>query len=95
VWGGWVQPRWTGSSLRANLRDNGDDPRGPSSLPGCGFGSGQDLQALLFAKIDVIGADLKVIAQEYGKWEDAHRRLDLLAIDRDGHMVRTSATAFV
>lgn len=47
----------------------------------------QDLQELLFAQIDALGEDLMVIAQEYGNWEDARRRLDLLAVDRDRHLV--------
>ncbi len=47
----------------------------------------RDLQALLFSKVDVLDAGLKVVAQEYGNWEDARRRLDILAVDRDGHLV--------
>lgn len=47
----------------------------------------RDLQALLVGQIDVLEPDLKVLAEEYGNWEDAKRRLDILALDRDGHLV--------
>ncbi|HSH58923.1 MAG TPA: hypothetical protein VK988_04630 [Acidimicrobiales bacterium] len=46
-----------------------------------------DLQRLLRDKIDVLGEDLLVVAEEFGEWEDARRRIDLLAVDRLGHLV--------
>jgi hypothetical protein len=45
-----------------------------------------DLQRLLRDDISVVDADLLVIAEEFGQWEDARRRIDLLAIDRDAHL---------
>jgi hypothetical protein len=46
-----------------------------------------DLQRRLRDDITPIGPDLLVIAEEFGNWEDAKRRIDLLAIDRDGQLV--------
>lgn len=45
-----------------------------------------DLQRLLRDDISVVDADLLVIGEEFGQWEDARRRIDLLAIDREGHL---------
>jgi hypothetical protein len=46
-----------------------------------------DLQRLLRDSIQVIDADLYVIAEEFGEWEDAKRRIDLLCLDRDANPV--------
>jgi hypothetical protein len=35
----------------------------------------------------VIDGDLYVIAEEFGEWEDAKRRIDLLCLDRDANLV--------
>lgn len=61
--------------------------RKPMEFAALGIRERQDLQALLFAQIGVLGDDMMVIAQEYGNWEDARRRLDLLALDPTGHLV--------
>jgi hypothetical protein len=47
----------------------------------------QDLQRLLREEISALGEDLLVIAEEFGNWQDARRRIDLLALDRDGQLV--------
>lgn len=47
----------------------------------------QDLQRLLRDHVEVLGDDLLVLAEEFGNWKDARRRIDLLALDRDGHLV--------
>jgi hypothetical protein len=47
----------------------------------------QDLQRLLRTQIDIIAPDTLVIAEEFGEWEDSNRRIDLLAIDKDGNLV--------
>jgi hypothetical protein len=47
----------------------------------------RDLQRLLREHIDVIAPDTLVIAEEFGDWEDARRRIDLLAIDKSGNPV--------
>ena len=46
-----------------------------------------DIQRYLRDQIDVLGDDLRVIADEFGNWEDARRRIDLLALDRSGRLV--------
>ncbi len=46
-----------------------------------------DLQRLLRDDISALGEDLLVIAEEFGEWEDARRRIDLLALDRAGRPV--------
>jgi hypothetical protein len=47
----------------------------------------EDLQRLLRENISPLGDDLLVIAEEFGQWEDARRRVDLLAIDTTGQLV--------
>ena len=46
-----------------------------------------DLQPLLRDDISALDDDLFVVAEEYGNWEDARRRIDLLAIDKAGCLV--------
>ncbi|WP_433612528.1 hypothetical protein ACQP2P_01580 [Dactylosporangium sp. CA-139114] len=46
-----------------------------------------DLQRLLRDDIAVLAPDLLVIAEEFGNWENSRRRIDLLAIDKVGHLV--------
>ncbi|HJV09545.1 MAG TPA: hypothetical protein VJ653_07680 [Acidimicrobiales bacterium] len=46
-----------------------------------------DLQRLLRDDISALGDDLLVVAEEFGNWEDARRRIDLLALDRAGRLV--------
>ena len=53
--------------------------REPLTFAALGMREREDIQALLFGHIDALGDDLKVIAQEYGNWEDSSRRLG----DRD------------
>ena len=47
----------------------------------------RDLQRLLRANIEVIAADVMVIAEEFGEWSESGRRIDLLAIDKDANLV--------
>ena len=47
----------------------------------------QDLQAALRDSISVLGEDLLVVAEEYGRFADSQRRIDLLAVDRSGSLV--------
>lgn len=46
-----------------------------------------DLQRLLRSQIDIISPDTLVIAEEFGEWEDATRRIDLLGLDKDANLV--------
>ena len=45
------------------------------------------LQHVLRDHIEVLGEDLRLIAEEYGDWEDARRRIDLLALDKQRRSV--------
>ena len=46
-----------------------------------------DLQRLLRAQIDIVAPDVLVIAEGFGDFDGANRRIDLLGIDHDGHVV--------
>jgi RecB family endonuclease NucS len=46
-----------------------------------------DLQHVLHDHIEVLDSDLRVIAEEYGNWEDSRRRIDLLALDKQQRLV--------
>ncbi|HUX22488.1 MAG TPA: hypothetical protein VMW69_14715 [Spirochaetia bacterium] len=45
------------------------------------------LQAALKNQIDIVCPDCLVIAEELSEWEDSRRRVDLLAVDREGMLV--------
>ena len=47
----------------------------------------RDLQRLLRGHIEVIAPDTLLISEEFDEWEDAKRRIDLLAIDKDANLV--------
>ncbi len=46
----------------------------------------QELQQWLLGCPDALGEDLFVIAEEFGDWEDSRRRIDILALDREGNL---------
>ncbi len=46
-----------------------------------------DLQRVLQSNIEAVSPDTLVIAEEYGKWDESRRRIDLLGVDRDGNLV--------
>ncbi|GAA1657315.1 hypothetical protein [Actinoplanes couchii] len=46
-----------------------------------------DLQRLLRARIDMIVDGVLVVAEEFGAFTDARRRIDLLGVDRGGRLV--------
>lgn len=45
------------------------------------------LQAAVRDHIEVLGGDLLVVAEEFGEFEDTHRRIDLLCVDRQARLV--------
>src|SRR5262249_53069322 len=47
----------------------------------------RDLQRLLRDHVEVIAPDTLLISEEFDEWEDAKRRIDLLAIDKDANLV--------
>jgi hypothetical protein len=66
-----------------------DDIRevGASSFSVLGVNERTHLQRVLRKKLDVIAPDCFLLAEEFGEWEGAWRRIDLLAIDRDARLV--------
>lgn len=63
------------------------DRRDPTTFHALGMYERGDIQRLLLRDISPLGDDLLVISEEFGQWEDARRRIDLLAVDRLGHLV--------
>jgi hypothetical protein len=61
--------------------------REPATFVDLGLGERADLQRLIRNDIGVLDDDLCVIAEEFGEWEDAKRRIDLLAVDKAGCLV--------
>src|ERR1700719_4135825 len=47
----------------------------------------QDIQRLLREQISVLDKRFMVIAEEFGDWLDASRRIDLLCLDSDANLV--------
>lgn len=47
----------------------------------------QHLQAAIKQKIEVIAPNCIVISEEFSEWSGSQRRIDLLAIDREGNLV--------
>jgi hypothetical protein len=58
-----------------------------ASLADLGLREREDLQRLIRDDIGVLDDDLLVVAEEFGQWEDARRRIDLLAVDKTGCLV--------
>ena len=69
------------------IHDDGLRRHDAARFAALGIYERHDLQRLLRDDIKVLDPDLLVIAEEYGQWEDSRRRIDLLAIDRTGHLV--------
>lgn len=69
------------------ITESGIERHAPTGFSRLGLRERDDLQRLLRDRIDILGEGLLVVAEEFGDWEDARRRVDLLALDRDGHLV--------
>jgi hypothetical protein len=69
------------------IRGNGMARHEPATLADLGLRERQDVQRLIRDDIGVIDDELLVVAEEFGSWEDARRRIDLLAIDKAGRLV--------
>jgi hypothetical protein len=59
----------------------------PTTFAAEGILERRDLQAAIKGNISLLGDDLLVVAEEFGSFQDAHRRIDLLCVDRAGHLV--------
>jgi hypothetical protein len=58
-----------------------------TTFSGAGIKERNDLQQLLKQQIEIIAPDILVIAEEFGDWQDSHRRIDLLGIDKEANLV--------
>jgi len=65
----------------------GLEDRSVEQFAALGMYERNDLQRLLRERVDCLGDDLKVVAEEFGNWEESRRRIDLLALDRAGRLV--------
>jgi len=60
------------------VTEDGLERRPPAGFAALGMYERADLQRLLRDDISALDEDLLVIAEEFGNWEDARRRIDLL-----------------
>lgn len=58
-----------------------------TSFADAGFKERENLQNLLKQQIEVIAPRTLIISEEFGGWEDSHRRIDLLGVDKDANLV--------
>lgn len=58
-----------------------------ASLGDLGLREREDLRRLIRDDIGVLDDDLLVVAEKFGQWEEARRRIDLLAVDKTGCLV--------
>lgn len=65
----------------------GLEERPAASFADLGLKERSDLQRFLRDRIAALDPDLLVISEEFSNWEDTKRRIDLLALDRDGRLV--------
>jgi len=52
-----------------------------------------DLQQLLRQNIQAIAPNTLVLAEEYGEWTEARRRIDLLCLDKQANIIVVELTA--
>ena len=58
-----------------------------TSFSRLGLRERQDIQRLMKGSIEVLAPDCLVIAEEFGEWSGSHRRIDLLAVDKNANIV--------
>ncbi len=69
------------------VTENGLHKQPVAAFAALGMYERADLQRLLRDDISALGGDLLVISEEFGEWEDARRRIDLLALHQTGRLV--------
>ncbi len=67
-------------------QDSAEELR-PTSFAKLGLSERGDLQRILRDHIELIAADVLIISEEFGDWDQGQRRIDLLGIDRDARIV--------
>jgi hypothetical protein len=81
-------PDWTGPDMAIfEYTNDGIQEFATKSFAEAGIKEREDLQRLLRDQIEVIAPDTMVISEEFGDWEESNRRIDLLAVDRNGNLV--------
>jgi hypothetical protein len=70
-----------------DMTDGSLVPVEPTSFADEGVLERTHLQAALRDNIELLGDDLLVVSEEFGSFQDAHRRIDLLCIDPDARPV--------
>lgn len=63
------------------------DPLPETTFAQRGIKERSDLQRLLRANIGVVAPDVLIIAEEFGEWAGAKRRIDLLGVDDQANLV--------
>jgi len=58
-----------------------------TSFEECKVKERADIQRLLRDQIEIVVKDGMVLSEEFGDWEDAHRRIDLLVLDEEANLV--------
>ncbi|TWT33910.1 Endonuclease NucS [Posidoniimonas corsicana] len=69
------------------IRGDSFDAVPQTTFQAAGIRERDDLQRFLRDRVDVIAPGSLVIAEEFGYWEESRRRIDLLAVDRQGNLV--------
>jgi hypothetical protein len=69
------------------LKDNRIEALQETSFQEQGLRERQDMQRLLQGQIHVVDPEVMVLAEEFGRWDDSRRRIDLLGLDRDARLV--------
>jgi len=70
-----------------HFKPTGIEPLSSTSFQSMKLLERNDLQRLLRDRLDVIVPDAMLLTEEFGEWDDARRRIDLLALDRDAKLV--------
>ncbi len=69
------------------LKDDRIEALRATSFRDEGLHERQDLQRLLREQIQVVDPNVMVLAEEFGRWDESKRRIDLLGLDRDARLV--------
>ena len=69
------------------LKDNRIEALRETSFRDLGLQERQDLQRLLQDQIQVVDPNVMVLTEEFGRWDESKRRIDLLGLDRDARLV--------
>ncbi len=70
-----------------SFNDNSLQKVDTTTFNGEGILERQHLQAALKRQIDVVAPNCLVISEEFAEWTGSQRRIDLLAVDKEGNLV--------